>query len=353
MGDHPVATRSDAALSASRSTNKPNKETMTCATETMTCTIDSDLRVRTDSCTEVTSSELYDQGQLKLAHRWSIWYDRGFQKGLGQTEYQSDLQKVGTFDCISDFWRYWNSLELAMPKGANLRIFKDGIMPTWEDPLNEHGGRWTLAHCGNHGQHTEKDTANILEVLLWLVGCGSSVDSDLLCGMVFSRRSQGTVLSVWNTNAKDASCLQTVSKELAEVVGCQFKYKQHFKTNGSAPPSPQMRSRKSPPIPQGSSLGKPSKSRSRSKTPENEKASSMKSSDKPPRPRSRKNSAEKPKKTTKDTQNSKVMETPKAHRDFGSSKGIGWDMASYILLGATATGVIVSWLTTADWAAFI
>merc|ERR1711865_391588 len=141
MGDHPVATRSDAALSASRSTNKPNKETMTCATETMTCTIDSDLRVRTDSCTEVTSSELYDQGQLKLAHTWSIWYDRGFQKGLGQTEYQSDLQKVGTFDCISDFWRYWNSLELAMPKGANLRIFKDGAAQTREN-------RW-LPHLSN------------------------------------------------------------------------------------------------------------------------------------------------------------------------------------------------------------
>lgn len=94
-----------------------------------------------------------------------------------------------------------------------------------------------------------------------------------------------TCVQVWNTDAQDASCLQTVSKELAEVVGCQFKYKRHFKSNGSAPPSPRMRSRKSPPIPQGSSLGKPSKSRSRSKTPENEKANSMKSSDKPPIPR--------------------------------------------------------------------
>jgi len=309
---------------------------MTCATETMTCTIDSDLRVRTDSCTEVTSSELYDQGQLKLAHTWSIWYDRGFQKGriMGANEYQSDLQLVGSFNCISDFWRYWNALDLKMPKGANLRIFKDGIMPTWEDPLNGQGGRWTLASCENKGKHTEQDTTNILEILLWLVGCGSSVQSDRFCGMVFSRRTQGTVLSVWNTDANDAACVKTVTAELFEIVGSQFKYKKHYKTNGSAPPSPQVKARKSP-----ASFASKSPSKSLDKSKSGKTSSKTQATGNSgisvPKPRSKKNS-----------------NLSKHQRDLekeADSSQVDWRSAAAVLLGATVTGVLVSVVANADW----
>ena len=44
------------------------------------------------------------------------------------------------------------------------------------------------------------------------------------------------------------------------------------------------------------------------------------------------------------------------YEESGSGSRLEEDAAGaalYILLGATATGVIVSWLTTADWAAFI
>ena len=43
-------------------------------------------------------------------------------------------------------------------------------------------------------------------------------------------------------------------------------------------------------------------------------------------------------------------------KTMGSGSRVEEDAAEaalYILLGATATGVIRSWLTTADWAAFI
>jgi hypothetical protein len=42
-----------------------------------------------------------------------------------------------------DFWRYWNNIELnRLPLNSNLRLFKKGIRPTWEDPKNVQGGKW-------------------------------------------------------------------------------------------------------------------------------------------------------------------------------------------------------------------
>lgn len=51
---------------------------------------------------------------------------------------------MNTFDTIEDFWRLFNNLkppsQLSEPN--NFWLFREGIKPAWEDPLNANGGRW-------------------------------------------------------------------------------------------------------------------------------------------------------------------------------------------------------------------
>jgi hypothetical protein len=44
-----------------------------------------------------------------------------------------------------------------LPDGTNLRLFKYGIKPTWEDPANERGGKWVIRNQFNDGLLTYLD----------------------------------------------------------------------------------------------------------------------------------------------------------------------------------------------------
>ena len=61
-------------------------------------------------------------------------------------EWAASVTKIGSFHSIQLFWRYWNNLPLSrLPSGSNVRFFKSGIEPTWDDPNNMNGGKWV--HC--------------------------------------------------------------------------------------------------------------------------------------------------------------------------------------------------------------
>jgi len=59
-------------------------------------------------------------------------------------DYNSQLKPLGSFNTVQGFWRYWNNIvdPSRFPNDSNLRLFKRGIKPMWEDASNIHGGRW-------------------------------------------------------------------------------------------------------------------------------------------------------------------------------------------------------------------
>jgi len=101
-----------------------------------------------------------------LEHTWCIWEQITAEKKNGQkltAEEWNNLQKrVGTFNSVEDFWRYYNHLPAPSdvfyngktrkrvgPPGEDRTIesfslFKDGIAAEWEDPANIRGGEWWL-----------------------------------------------------------------------------------------------------------------------------------------------------------------------------------------------------------------
>ncbi|KAK4469438.1 hypothetical protein MN116_006990 [Schistosoma mekongi] len=56
------------------------------------------------------------------------------------------LEKVATFSTIEHFWSVLSHTHRPkeMTNGNDLYMFKCGIVPKWEDPKNENGGRWLI-----------------------------------------------------------------------------------------------------------------------------------------------------------------------------------------------------------------
>lgn len=81
-----------------------------------------------------------------LESTWSIYYDSGVNKGITKEDYEKMVTKpLGSFSTISDFWKYWNNIHLNnLPTNFNLRLFRNGIRPLWEDKENVNGGKWYL-----------------------------------------------------------------------------------------------------------------------------------------------------------------------------------------------------------------
>eukprot|EP01122_Echinamoeba_exundans_P012293 TRINITY_DN5097_c0_g1_i1.p1 TRINITY_DN5097_c0_g1~~TRINITY_DN5097_c0_g1_i1.p1 ORF type:complete len:481 (-),score=92.97 TRINITY_DN5097_c0_g1_i1:37-1479(-) len=172
---------------------------------------------------------------IKLQHTWVLYYDEQTpQKGQQQNDYSERLKPLGTFSTVQEFWRYWNNLHVAdFPINSNLRVFKQGIHPSWEDPINAHGGKWLI----EVPQH--KSTQAFMLTVLALIGEQFS-HSDEICGAVFSVRSIGNRINVWNKNAHDnkpvlEKCEEDLRAALKPVQLKDFRYQPHRIDVGPAP----------------------------------------------------------------------------------------------------------------------
>ncbi|OQS07797.1 eukaryotic initiation factor 4E, partial [Thraustotheca clavata] len=82
-----------------------------------------------------------------LQHRWVLWYDNP-KKKLPTETWEENLKKIYTFDTVEDFWCLFNNVlpPTKLSTGSNYHLFKEGIRPMWEDPINAKGGKWILTN---------------------------------------------------------------------------------------------------------------------------------------------------------------------------------------------------------------
>jgi len=127
----------------------------------------------------------------RLASEWNVWYDRPGMKKPTKEAYNNLMKQIYQFDSVKAFWGLYNHLKLEkMPAGANLRIFKSHIQPTWEDPKNKDGGNWILVP-------RPRETAAILvfkEILLSMIG--GDLDP-IVNGIVLSIKAKDIILQLW------------------------------------------------------------------------------------------------------------------------------------------------------------
>ncbi|KAF2077506.1 hypothetical protein CYY_001205 [Polysphondylium violaceum] len=158
-----------------------------------------------------------------LEHEWVFYYDDSVPKGQTCDDYQSHIKNLGSFNSIQGFWGYWNNIvdPCLFPDGGNLRLFKKGIAPAWEDPANSSGGKWTFSCYKDQSQQIA------LKTILSLIGeqLDHSID---ICGFVLSVRSTRHIISVWNKSGDNQEIIDQTSEQLSNFIyGKPFKYYQH------------------------------------------------------------------------------------------------------------------------------
>ncbi|BEJ09246.1 hypothetical protein CcaverHIS641_0601610 [Cutaneotrichosporon cavernicola] len=164
-----------------------------------------------------------------LYAKWTMYFDSLASKATTKTEQTSipnasahggwldDIRRVMEFDSVEEFWGLYNNIvpPSQLPGKANYYLFKDGIIPAWEDAQNKNGGKWAIQ------VPRDKSKAQIDQMWLYtmLAAIGetfeSGVDgsaperSDLVTGVIMSCRPGFYRIALWTRDAPDVSLPET------------------------------------------------------------------------------------------------------------------------------------------------
>ena len=80
-----------------------------------------------------------------LQYRWVLWFDNPKLKKPDES-WEENLKRIHTFDTVEDFWCLFNNIvaPTKLTMNSNFHIFKDGVLPMWEDETNKKGGKWIV-----------------------------------------------------------------------------------------------------------------------------------------------------------------------------------------------------------------
>eukprot|EP00300_Choanocystis_sp_HF-7_P027442 c32551_g1_i1.p1 GENE.c32551_g1_i1~~c32551_g1_i1.p1 ORF type:complete len:792 (+),score=109.86 c32551_g1_i1:103-2478(+) len=147
-----------------------------------------------------------------LAYAWEFWFDESAPRGVSQVAYESAICSWGAFDTIVGFWKYWRAMVdvIDLPSNCNLRMFKRGIKPLWEDPANVNGGRYVVSIDSNDLEVVKFVWA---ELVLSLVG-DQLTHGDDICGIVLQMRPSRTSIAVWNSNSARPDIVAKTTEEI-------------------------------------------------------------------------------------------------------------------------------------------
>ncbi|KAG6850502.1 hypothetical protein H0H93_012503 [Arthromyces matolae] len=191
-----------------------------------------------------------------LYSAWTLWFDSPATKGrnLPQTPvsafpqtpipqtpgvaaaqgWMEDIKRVISFDSVEEFWGLYNNIipPSQLPQKANYYLFKEGIIPAWEDEANKNGGKWSIQ------LPRDKNRAHVDRMWLYtmLAAIGETFDpspvlSDgsgetplsLITGVIVSTRPQFYRLSIWTRLAPSSPSEEDALRERIEGVGRHFK----------------------------------------------------------------------------------------------------------------------------------
>lgn len=74
-----------------------------------------------------------------LQYMWTLWHRPA--GGRGNVDWKASLLNIQNCSTVEDFWYMINSAPSVetMKADNDYHLFREGIMPAWEDPANEKG----------------------------------------------------------------------------------------------------------------------------------------------------------------------------------------------------------------------
>ncbi|EOB13097.1 eukaryotic translation initiation factor 4E-2 [Nosema bombycis CQ1] len=126
---------------------------------------------------------------MDLTSNWIIWQNHNDESNI--KSWGEDLVNVGIFHTVPEFLYLNDEInKVGLPSLESIRIFKEGIKPMWEDPLNMNGGRVIL----------DIPIMNRIDVGdVWTKTMAFCVSNlvDGICGCVFMEKQNLYKLAIW------------------------------------------------------------------------------------------------------------------------------------------------------------
>lgn len=166
-------------------------------------------------------------GEHLLQSEWSLWYEDPTEI---KTTYGENIKEIYSFQSVENFWRLYNNIYKAseLKPSSSYYLFRKGILPQWEDPENENGGRW-IHYCNfsissnerkdekinnNFNNNKEEIEEKWMNTMLACIGEDFPMSKCIKGCVINSKRNQMRI-SLW-INCKDK---QKVNK----LIGQKFK----------------------------------------------------------------------------------------------------------------------------------
>ena len=155
---------------------------------------------------------------------------RSNKSSVQANNYENNIHPIGSFGDSDEFWTIYSHLRRpnVLPVNSDIHLFRSGVKPVWEDPINASGGKWII--------RLKKGLINRLwEHLCLALITGdldiSDVNSFEACGVVVSIRYQEDILSIWSRTATDEIIKKTlkeaIKKALCLPASLTMEYKAH------------------------------------------------------------------------------------------------------------------------------
>ena len=96
-------------------------------------------------------------------------------------------------------------------------LFKKGIRPEWEDPMNKTGGKWVITLPIQDDLEEDCEKAWLQLILHLISGQFPKEQRDVINGVVFSIRDKHFRISIWCSVAKETALLQQIGYSLRTI----------------------------------------------------------------------------------------------------------------------------------------
>lgn len=153
----------------------------------------------------------------KLENKWTLWFDNPVTKQT-TSKYGQELRSVLTFDNVEDFWCLYNNIRTPgqLSPSATFYLFKENILPQWEDANNTHGGCWTAPISRGPNSKAVLDAWWLNSVL----GCIGEqfTEGEEICGVAVVIRTKGDRIELWTRTSSNEATQVGIGRQLKQFL---------------------------------------------------------------------------------------------------------------------------------------
>jgi len=150
------------------------------------------------------------------------------------SDWKDNLKQCGTFNTVERFWSIFNNLKPAskLSLNSNYHVFRKGVEPMWEDPVNIDGGKFVFTVPKKDTRNGRCDECWMLTVIA-ILGETLDLDGNQVCGAVVSIRKAQDRIALWLRSSERNTCIQ-IGEKWKKVLGLNNKATIKFQAHRDA-----------------------------------------------------------------------------------------------------------------------